>query len=177
MDLDQGGGGGGDIRNGEGKQHSTMIRERKGENVTGRHRRNPRIWATYKVNARCQLAIPPVPGRAGRGWMKIPPDVRDTTRVKKVGQGKVLSLDVSSAEEPKRSRARSKTVLKSPHKTVGIEESTVSEILLKNRSLAGLRLGAYRQSTRKVASWKENSHIRELPGTSHQNLTRLRAGR
>ena len=70
-------------------------------------------------------------------------------------KARVLSLDVSSAEEPKRSRARSRTVLKSPHKTAGIERSTASEILLKNRSLAGLRLGAYRQSTRKVASWKE----------------------
>ena len=48
-------------------------------------------------------------------------------------KARVLSLDVSSAEEPKRLRARSKTVLKSQHKTVGMAGSTASEILLKNR--------------------------------------------
>ena len=88
--------------------------------------------------------------------MKIPPDVSDATGVKEAGQGKSTLLDVSSTEEPKQSRARSKTVLKSPHKTEVMEGSTASETLLNNRSRAGWRLGAYRQSTQKVASWREN---------------------
>lgn len=89
----------------------------------------------------------------------------------------VLSLEVSPAQEPKRSRVRSKTVLKSPHKTVGIEGSTASAMPLKKRSRAGLRLGAYKQSTRNETSYKENSHNKERPGTSHQELTSRRTDR
>ena len=61
---------------------------------------------------------------------------------KSLERAAVLSRDVSSTADPERSKARSKTVLKSPHKTVGTVGSTREDTSSKNWSRAGLRLGA-----------------------------------
>ena len=52
-----------------------------------------------------------------------------------------LSLDVSEATDPARSRERSKALLKSPHTAVGIAGSTQEGTSSRNWSLAKLQLG------------------------------------
>ena len=96
------------------------------------------------------------------GWIYLQASMQqqDSKRVASVAE---LSLQVSEESEPEQSRLRSKTVLKSPQRSVGMEGSTSSASCSRNWFLPGLRLGAYNEITQMDWSQKENSHCNKTP--------------
>ena len=105
------------------------------------------------------------------GWIYLQASMQqqDSKRVASVAE---LSLQVSEDSEPEQSRLRSKTVLKSPQRSVGMEGSTSSASCSRNWFLTGLRLGAYNKITQKDWSQKENSHCNRRPSSSAQDWTK-----
>ena len=114
------------------------------------------------------------PAEVGWRYPKASMHQQDSKRVASAAE---LSLQVSEESEPERSRSWSKTVLKSPQKSVGMEGSTSSASCSRNWFLTGLRLGAYNETTRKDWSQKENSHCSRRPSSSAQDWTKDRVGR
>ena len=109
------------------------------------------------------------------GWIYLQASMQqqDSKRVASVAE---LSLQVSEESEPEQSRLRSKTVLKSPQRSVGMEGSTSSASCSRNWFLTGLRLGAYNEITQMDWSQKENSHCNRRPSSSAQDWTKDRVG-
>ena len=92
------------------------------------------------------------------GWIYLQASMQqqDSKRVASVAE---LSLQVSEESEPEQSRLRSKTVLKSPQRSVGMEGSTSSASCSRNWFLTGLRLGAYNEITDKWTGHKRKTRI------------------
>lgn len=60
-----------------------MIGKGAGDNFTGGYGRHPHIRHTTKVNTGGHGAIPPSPSKANRVRVQIPPNIDDTTGIKK----------------------------------------------------------------------------------------------
>ena len=83
---------------------------------------------------------------------------------KRENNSEVLSCELSQGQDPRRSAKRSKTVLKSPHKSVGTEGSTKSAHSIKKSS-------PVRVSIRGVQRTNTEDKIRTLK-FSHKGTTR-----